>query len=385
MAPTFALQFLAVATHEAPDYSIADKSLAQHLAEKLRYFLVTPHPYEDGTTREPEALGGIGGWTHNAAAQSLLLARRTPQVWALLSSDEKQRADLLMQALAVAAHFSLDDDNNFYVLLDGASHYHRSWNPNHVAGYVGVIIAASLYFGPEPLDEFFETFDFDQFEKRLDAVNFQNIRRCWTYNPAIPKLLMEGGTIALGEKSVLARGVPTRGAGVRNRFTYDGIPLSQPWAMHRAEAVRLYSKAVRTQVTIHGKDTSRLLERKSKATVSPWEGQMGMCHEFETTDWDGLRTSAIYAYEGVMIDIGTASTLKILGEWKSAEGGDMIERRMGVGMADLRFKASEGYRGWSGGKENFIWWEKDLEPVGASYVFNLWESYFAPPPVPTQP
>jgi hypothetical protein len=383
LSHVFALQFTAVAAHESPGFVVNGQSLAKHFAEKLRSFLVTPEPDAEGSTREPDVFGGIGGWTHNAAAQALLLARRTPEVWALLSGDERQRSDLLMQALAIGGHYSLDDENDYYVLLDGRTHYHRSWNPNHVAGYVGVMTAASLYFGAEPLNAFFESFDFDTFVARLDSANFQNIRRCWTRVPSTRTLLMNGGSIALGQDAVLAQGVVTSGAGVRNRFTYDGIGLDQPWALHRMEAIRLYSKAARTRVIIQGENTSYLLGRVSATTVSPWEGQMGMCHEFETTDWDGLRTSAIYAYEGVMIDLCTASTLKVLGEWRANEGGDTIERRMGVGMADLLFKVREGYRGWSQGKEHFTWWEKDLVPKGAPYIFNLWESYFAPPPAPT--
>jgi hypothetical protein len=55
---------------------------------------------------------------------------------------------------------------------------------------------------------------------------------------------------------------------------------------------------------------------------------------------------------------------------------------MAVGMADLRFKADEGHRGWANGAERIATWEGDLEPMGASYVFGLWEALFAGPPEP---
>lgn len=382
MRETFALQVVAVAAAIQPERLVADRPLAQHLAEKLRFFLVTAEPDADGGTREPEAHGGIGGWTHHVPAHALLLAKRTPAVWSRLSADERARADLLMQALAIAAHFCLDDDNEYYLLMDGFSLFHRSWNPNHVLGYVGVILSASLYFGPDELNQFFRTFDFDAFVARLRAANFLNIARCWTHDPRIRELSMHGGTIALPESAVLARGVVTRGAGVRNEFTLDGVTLHEPWVMHRTQALRLYSKAARTVVTIHGREASRLLHRQSPATMSPWEGQMGMLHEFESTDWDGLRTSASYAFEGVMIDIPTAVTMKLAGIWRADRGGDLLERRMGVGMADLRFKAREGYRGWSLGQERLQHWDTDLQPMGADFIFGLWETYFAPPPAP---
>ena len=381
---TFALQVTAAAAYQTPDTVVDGKTLATHLAEKLRFFLVTPEAYPDGSTREPEAQGGIGGWTHHIPAHAILLAKRTPAVWSQLSADERSRADLLMQALALAAHFCLDDDNDYYLLLDGYSLFHKSWNPNHVEGYVGAIISASLYFGPDELNAFFRTFDFDMFLARLEAANFQNIKLCWTWNPAIRDLMMNGGSITVPEKQVLARGVVTRGAGVRNDFSMDGHTLHEPWALHRAQAVRLFSKAVRTEVIFDADKRSGLLNRASAAKESPWEGQMGMLHEFESTDWDGLRTSLAYAFEGAMIDIPTAVTMKLVGVWQPAAGGDTLERRMGVGMADMLFKAREGYRSWSQGKAHEYHYEKDLQPMGADFIVGLWQAFFAPPPPPSK-
>ncbi|MDP2138870.1 MAG: hypothetical protein Q8J74_13550 [Candidatus Didemnitutus sp.] len=381
---TFALQVTAAAAFQSPESMVDGKTLATHLAEKIRYFLVSPSVDADGTTREPEAQGGIGGWSHHVPAHALLLAKRTPAVWEQLSADEHARADLLMEALALAAHFCLDDDNDYYLLLDGFSLFHKSWNPNHTDGYVGVIIAASLYFGPADLNARFLAFDFDSFLARLEAANFQNIKRCWTWSPEIRGLMMHGGPVAVPATQILAQGVVTRGAGVRNTFTLDGITLHEPWAMHRAQAVQLYSKAVRTHVVHSGAVASRLLHRTSTATESPWEGQMGMLHEFESTDWGGLRTSLGYAYEGVMIDIPTATTLKLLGEWRADEGGDMLEKRMGVGMGDLMFKAREGYHSLFNGRSADYGWERDLVPMGGEFIVGLWQTYFAPPPPPSK-
>jgi hypothetical protein len=70
----------------------------------------------------------------------------------------------------------------------------------------------------------------------------------------------------------------------------------------------------------------------------------------------------------------------LLGEWRANEGGDVLERRMGVGMADLLFKAHEGYRGWANGKAADYQWETDLLPMGADFITGLWKTYFAPPP-----
>jgi hypothetical protein len=385
---TFALQVTAVAAFQEPGRIVDGKTLATHLAEKLRFFLVTEKAYADGSTHEPESLGGIGGWTHHVPAHALLLAKRTPAVWAQLSAGEKARADLLMQALALAAHFCLDDDNDYYLRLDGWSLNHKTWNPNIAEGYADVIVVAALYFGADELNAFFKGFDFDQFIARLEAANFQNIKRGWTWTPAIKDLMMNGGSIAVPADQMLAQGVVSRGAGVRNPFTLHGDSLREPWLIFRGQALRMFSKVARTRIEVGNgpapDKTSRLLHDASPAEMSPWEGQMGMFHEFEATDWNGMRTSLQYAYEGAMIIIPTAVTLKLVGAWDAERGGDVIERRMSVGMADMLFKAKEGYLGYSQAKFYETRWEKNLMPMGADYIVGLWESFFAPPPPPSK-
>ncbi|MGE9292267.1 MAG: hypothetical protein ACQKBW_01520, partial [Puniceicoccales bacterium] len=86
---------------------------------------------------EPECQGGLGGWSHGPFAWSLAFARRTPQVWAAFSSSDQGKADLLMEALAVAASFTLEDDNDYRVTAEGDRNSRKTWNPNHVEGYVG--------------------------------------------------------------------------------------------------------------------------------------------------------------------------------------------------------------------------------------------------------
>ncbi len=378
---TFALHLLALTAHMEPKRQISGTPLAAAVVEKLQTWLGGTPADAEGHTREPEAQGGLGGWTHNAAAQTLLLAKRTFAVWSQLAETERQRADLIMQALAVAGHFTLGDANNYHVLLDGRSPNHKSWNPNITEGYVDVMIAAGQYFEPTELNAFFCRFDFDAFIGELERCGLRNISRCWQHTPAMGGLLMRGGSHHLDGAAgpVSAGGVIGYGRGVRQDFTFCGYGLAEPWALYRTQADRLFAKAVRTEIMVHGDNRSRLLQRATAATVSPWEGRMGMCAEFEGTDWFGLRTSLIYAFEGVMIHLGTAATLKVLGTWRDDAAGREIARRMAVGVSDLRFKAREGYRGWAGGKETRAWLEQDLQPIGSDYIFPLWTEWFPPP------
>ena len=377
----FALQLTAVAAHQAPDRQVAGQTLAASVEAKLRTLLDGSAPDAEGHTREPEAVGGIAGWSHNAAAQTLLLAKRTSAIWSALSVDERARADLIMQALAAASHLMTDDDNDYHTRIDGVGMQHKSWNPNIAEGYVDIMAAASLYFGPTELEHFFLEFDFDVFTAKLKAAGLLNIYRCWNHEPAMRRLFMSGGAFTNGKSPAPSQpeGVSGRGAGIRNPYSYRGRTLDQPWEIFRTQCDRMYAKSVRTIVIIQGDNQSRLMQRATAATLSPWEGRMGMCYEFESMDGLGIRTSLSYAFEGLMINLGTAATFRVLGLWPDDPSGLDIERRMAVGVSDVLFRANEGYRGWAGGKETIAWREKDLVPLGCDYIFPLWQELFPPP------
>jgi hypothetical protein len=377
---TFALQLTAVAAHLTPDRTINGQTLAASVTAKLRTLLDGAGPDAEGHTREPDAVGGIAGWTHNAAAQILLLAKRTPAIWNSFAPAERQRADLIMQALAAAGHLMTDDDNDYHTRIDGIGLQHKSWNPNIAEGYVDIMAAASLYFGAKELDEFFLAFDFDAFTARLKAANLLNIYHCWHHEPAMRNLFMHGGAYTNRHSPAPSQpdGVPGRGAGIRNPYSYRGRTLGQPWEIFRTQCDRMYAKSVRTIIVINGNNHSRLLQRASHATLSPYEGRMGMCYEFESMDGLGMRTSLTYAFEGLMINLGTAATFRVLGLWPDDLPGRDIERRMAVGVSDTMFRAKEGYRGWAGGKETIAWLEKDLQPLGSDYIFPLWSGLFPP-------
>lgn len=382
---TFALQLTAIAAHLDPQHRVGDTTLAASVATKVKSFLHNDGPDAEGHTREPESSGGLGGWSHNAVAQVLLLSKRTPAIWETFSADDRRRADFILRALVIAAHFTIGDDNDFPTTLDGVAIYHKSWNPNITESYADILVAASLYFGAEKLNALGVEFDFDAFIAEARAFGFMNIVHSWTHTPKVKGLLMHGGShTSPGGPPPAIGGVTGQGAGVRRPLYYRGWGMDAPWEIYRLQANWMFSRTVRTQIIINGENRSRLLQRATSATVSPWEGRMGMCLEFEISDWDGLRTSLAYAFEGAMIHLGTAATLRVLGEWRDDPAGRDIERRMAVGIADLMFKAKEGYRGWSLGKERINWLEQDLQPLGSDYIFPLWTQLF-PPPEPWLP
>jgi len=383
MPQVFALHLLAIATRREPARQIGGVTLANALAQKLHPLLGgLPADDEAGNTREPEAQGGIGGWTHASAAWILLLAKRTPEVWSQLDAGERHRADLIVQSLAIAGNFTMGDGNDCHVLLEGVSAHSKAWNINITEGYVDALLAAGEYFGVPQLNAFFAGFDFDAFIAELRAANLMNVVRCWTNRPEIRELLMHGGRHELPPpKDALGiGGVVGYAKGVRRPFRFQGMPLENSWEIFLDHGFRLFVKATRTRIIAKEGEHTYLLQRASSAVVSPWEGRIGMCAEFESTDWYGMRSCLTYAFEGVMINVATAASLRALGIWRDDAAAQELEQRMAVGMSDLLFKAREGYRGWAHGKE-FVQGMEDLTKDGAQHIFAMWEGLFPEPEV----
>ena len=79
--------------------------------------------------KEPGARGGIAGWIDNAAAQSLVLAKKTSEVWNELTTYEKQKCDFIMKSLAISGNYCQNAQNNPKTDLAAERGWSKSWNP----------------------------------------------------------------------------------------------------------------------------------------------------------------------------------------------------------------------------------------------------------------
>ncbi|MDR1283167.1 MAG: hypothetical protein LBK99_20460 [Opitutaceae bacterium] len=377
---TCALHTLALAAWAGQQQPPASAdTISEAVAARLRTILA------GGT--EPECQGGLGGWTHGPFAWTLALARHTPAVWNRLSGDDHARADLLMQALAVAANFNVDDDNNYRCMIDGDINTAKTFNPNHVEGYVAAAMAAGWYFEdsrtekPDALDVFFEAFDFDSFLEKLRAANFTNIIAAWTHTPETRRVLMEGGPFFPDNPKAGA------GRGVRgNPFTYGKHRAGESWAIYARLARRMFAHEVKSGLPVSGREGefTRILgtDTEGRPLVSPWEGQRGMCYEFLTSQGakrgSKFRSCARYVWEGWTIDMATAVTLYARGLWPVAgqdDGHDVLSSAVAVGSEDLLFKLKHGYRGFAHGAFNEVDW-KGVK--GWPWVSAWWTEVLAP-------
>lgn len=289
--------------------------------------------------KEPDANGGLEGWGHNDTAQALLLARNEPTIWNALTSVQQSRVNLLMQALAVTGNYNFNDVNNFkqdldYSLEAGQCKFNKTYNPNYREGYANVLIATSLYFGSSTLNSFFTSFDYTTFTAQLKSAGFTNILTAWSGDET---LLMSGGSDNCGGS----------GKGVREAFTYNSIPLNKPNGIFDQLATYTYQGAV----TSTGASGKAYIADK---TTSPYQGQTGMEEEFATTDSDGARSDALYAFEGWMNSITSRTTMTVLGDWGCGTKQTNDIKLEAVGSGDLLYKLAHGYEGYYLGQNRLV-------------------------------
>lgn len=236
---------LAIAARDYPDHPRAAEITAK-LMQQLHHVLAG-NPHGDGNlSPEPKARGGGAseGWRIPGLAGALAIVRHTPALWAELGNDTpekyQERADMLMKALAVAANWTMDDDNNFNADITGKE-FNKDHNPNHQEGYVGVAIAASVYFGaanndPAKLDTVFDTFDYDTYVAAFESYGWKNILSVW--RPA-------DDALALRVRTLMHEGGPWpdkgTGAGIKgNHFTYFGLSGDKVFDIYAILADRMF-------------------------------------------------------------------------------------------------------------------------------------------------
>jgi len=312
--------------------------------------------------REPSCQGGLGGWIDNPAAQGLVLAKNTPAVWDNLEPIVQERCDFIMQAMAVVGNVTHNYRANPQTEMTQTYNWVKSWNPNHVEGYVGVMIAANLYFGgAAEVNAILKAFKYDEYIAKMDEYGFVNMKN--NYESTGKTLLEKGGSDALNGTFAAAK----------TPFTYMDILTSQelkydPMELYNSLAKRMYYHPVVSEV-YNGSTLVGWIDGGSK---SPFEGQIGMGFEFISMDASGIRTSADYFMFGYRNSLLTRSTLEAMGYWEGKHVED-IEKRMYVGVEDFYYKITVGYHGWSNGKDLGIQKEDTgFKGMGAQYLKAIW-------------
>ena len=256
---------------------------------------------------EPDADGGLEGWAHAPVAQALLLLKNGP-AWSELSAAEQNKVTLLEAAMGYAGNYTYNDANNFSSGICGFGNFSKSNNPNYRDGYVDVEAAAIQFFGASTWDSMLTGFDDATVTSQLNAVGLTNAGGCFA---------------AVGSAA---------NSPIKRPFIYSGVHSSDLMGLWNTLAADTFDQTV---TSVNG--PAHIADN----TTSPEQGLFGMAHEFNSTDSQGLRSSALYAFEGWMNVTGSRVAMSTLGDFSCTAATSAA--RYSVGSLDLIYKLHHGY------------------------------------------
>jgi Cellulose binding domain len=303
-----ALYYLALVSHE-------DRSATADDGTTVESALLAQVGHLIAGGNEPDADGGLEGWSHALVADALVLLKNGP-AWSQLPAGEQAKVTLLMEALGYAGNYTYNDANNFSSGLCGYGNFSKTNNPNYQDGYVGVELAAIQYFGASAWDRMLTGFNDAAFIARLRAAGFTNAARCYS---------------AAGSAATAAIARP---------FVWKGHPASDLMGIWNQLAADTFDRTVVSSVAGVSQGAA-VTAHIADGTTSPEEGKCCMGHEFDSNDSSGLRSSALYVFEGWMNVTASRVVLSVLGgfDCAAATSGAQYE----VGSEDLIYKLRHGY------------------------------------------
>jgi Cellulose binding domain len=275
---------------------------------------------------EPDADGGLEGWAHAPVAQALLLLKNGP-AWESLSATEQYDVSLLEAAMGYAGNYTYNDANDFSSGICGYGDFSKTNNPNYEDGYVDVELAAIEFFGPTAWNTMLADFNDATVTSELDAAGLTNAGGCFA---------------TVGSAANAAIAIP---------FVWKTIPATDPMGIWNQLASDTFDKTVTSSVTGVSNGATVTAEI-ADGTTSPYEGQCCMGHEFDSTDSGGLRSSALYVYEGWMNVTGSRVTLTALGDFSCGEAPAAAQ--YDVGSQDLVYKLNHGYTSYAQSQDGVL-------------------------------
>ncbi|MEY9962749.1 fibronectin type 3 domain-containing protein [Streptacidiphilus sp. MAP12-16] len=294
------LYYLALVDRQAPGTKATDGTTVDSaLLAQVRSLIAGGH--------EPDADGGLEGWAHAPVAQALLLLKNGP-TWSELSAAEQNKVSLLEEAMGFAGNYTYNDASSFSSGICGFGNFSKTNNPNYRDGYVDVEAAAIQYFGAAAWDGMLAGFNDATMASQLDAAGLTNAGGCYT---------------TVGSAA---------NAPIQRPFVWEGHHTTDLMGIWNQLAADTFDKTV---TSVNGP------AHIADGSTSPVQGQLGMGHEFASTDSAGLRSSALYVFEGWMNVTGNRVAMSALGNFSCSTASSAA--RYSVGSQDLIYKLHHGY------------------------------------------
>ena len=311
------------------------------------------------------ANGGYPSQHERHVTGMIAVVRHVPRIWDQLTPAERAKVDTMMKASLVASAFTTSDTNPYVLArtseraLDGDSNVGRNWNPNYREGMVGGVLVGMAYFGgPDAVNAILNNYDHDEFVGQLKAYGLSNGYQTFNWKSANPSASAPTGTQI--ENAVY-------------NYRYLGLSINNPMGIYWKLTENTYGKNVAAGLNggagING--YGRIL---SGADALPNKGALGMLKEFDSSDGNGARSSATYAYDGYRVNQTNMYVLIANGYWNKASGEAASSlSRIKVGATDLWYKLSKGYSNYAKGASRG---EDSLAENGKHFEFTreVWEN-----------
>jgi hypothetical protein len=315
---------------------------------------------------EPFAAGGYTAQHERHVTTMFNIVRKTPRIWNQLTAAEQHKIDLIMEATMVASAFTTSDSNPYISAhtqqhaLDGDTNIGRDWNANWREGMVGGIVAGVAYFGAAGADQILSSYNHAQFLADVSAAGLTNIYQTFNWKAANPTSSAPSATDI--EATV-------------HNYHYYGLGVFDYMALYDKVATFTFSKTVAAGLNNGlGYNGSGVI--LSGADTLPNKGAVGEILEFDSSDADGPRSSATYAYDDFRIDMLNVVNLIVSGLWQRQAAGDVLTR-MNVGATDLWYKLDHGYSNYQKGAATGTLGITNPNK-GFEFTRPLWESVLKP-------
>jgi hypothetical protein len=232
-----------------------------------------------------------------------------------------------MAALGYGGNYAYNDANDFGSGICGFGDFAKTNNPNYEDGYVDVELAAIEYFGAGTWDGMLAGFDDATEAAALDAAGLTNAGGCFS---------------TVGSAA---------DAAIQHAWLWKGHAAGDAMGIWSQLAADTFDLTVTSSVTGTSNGVS-VTAQIADGSTSPEQGQPGMGKEFDSTDSGGLRSSALYVYEGWMNVTGSRVALTATGAFQCSAATSAAQYK--VGTADLIYKLDHGYTSYAASQSGVL-------------------------------
>jgi len=338
-----------------------EEKYAKKAAQHLKY-MVGPDGHGPAFTLEPY-------WNYCPVTAAVALAKETPDVWNLLTDEEKDTYDFVMATFGRILAFGTADENDYRTGPGMRGNFCKSWNPNYRLANVTPMLFVGHYFGGAAnVDEILASFSYDETVERMRRLGWQRSVDEWTTEPPTlpdgtkapaPRDFLENGGPAYlrirgdgnDERLHIFEGKPAGdGKGVRVNYRYQEHTVDEAAAIFNLMLAFNYSGGP-VQSSLGENEDGSPKAYILDGTKSPYEGQIGMMKEFASGDGGGIRSSCGYCSHDFIMVCAALAVLTELGMYDvNAPENAEIMAKVRVGNADFLYKYEHGYMNYSLGK-----------------------------------